>query len=113
MKKLFILFCAAATAAFTVDAQINLNNGLVADYPFDGTFDDTSGNGHDGTPYNGVSFTADQWGNANYAAYFDGADDYILVPPSLQLTPDTAFSLSFLFKTDDTATCQVFVSKGN
>jgi hypothetical protein len=111
MKKLFTLCCAAMIVAVTVDAQVNLSYGLVADYPFDGTFNDTSGNGHDGTPYGGTSFTTDQWGNANYAAYFDGFDDYVAVAPSTQLTPDSGLTLSFLFKTDDSITGQVFVSK--
>jgi hypothetical protein len=111
MKKIYYLFTLCVLFSAGAGAQINLNTGLVAYHPFDSSFNDFSGNGNHGVEYGGVSFTTDQWGNADHAAYFDGFDDYVLVPPSTQLTPDTSFTLSFLFNTDDAINGQVLVSK--
>ena len=60
--------------------------GLVAYYPFNGNANDESGNGHDGTPNNGVDFsTEDRFGNTDKAIFVDGEDDYIGVPNSEEL----------------------------
>ena len=55
---------------------INLNEGLVAYYPFNGNADDESGNGNDGT-VNGATLTTDRNGNTGSAYDFDGNDDFI------------------------------------
>jgi hypothetical protein len=102
MRKLYILLAATVLSSTLSVAQVNLSSGLVAYYPFNGNFLDASGNGHHGQQYGGVSFAADQWGNPNSAASFDGLDDYILIAPSAQLTPDSAFSVAFRFRTEDT-----------
>jgi len=91
-------------------AQVSLNSGLMAYYPFNGTFNDASGNGHHGTAMNGVSFGTDQWGNANNAAYFDGVDDWISVAPSAAVTPGHKYSWAFRFKTTSSA-LQLLFSK--
>lgn len=49
-------------------------NGLVAWYPFNGSANDESGNGNNGT-VNGANLTTDRDGNANSAYDFDGVDD--------------------------------------
>ena len=41
---------------------------LIAHYTFDGTFDDVSGNGNNGTPYGGATLTEDRFGNPDSAA---------------------------------------------
>ena len=46
-----------------VFAQINLDSGLVAHYPFNGNANDESGNGNDGT-VNGATLTTDRLGNS-------------------------------------------------
>ncbi len=56
----------------------NLQQGLVAYYPFNGNANDESGNGNNGT-VNGATLTADRFGNANGAYSFDGVDDWISV----------------------------------
>ena len=56
----------------------DLNQGLVAHYPFDGNADDASGNGHNGSP-SGAILTSDRMGNPNSAYRFDG-QSYIRVP---------------------------------
>lgn len=67
-------------------SQVNLNLGLVASYPFNGNANDASGNNHHGTLVNGITLTADRFGNANSAYHFDGIDDYI------KIADDGAFS---------------------
>ncbi len=54
----------------------NLNNGLVAYYPFDGNANDKSGNGNHGVEHNGVTYVA---GISGQAAMFDGEDDFISI----------------------------------
>ena len=54
----------------------DLNDGLVAYYPFNGNANDESGNGRDGIVF-GATLTEDQAGQANSAYEFDGIDDYI------------------------------------
>ena len=66
MKKtftLFILLSALFSGWSGVIAQINLDSGLVAYYPFNGNANDESGNGNNGT-VNGATLTADRFGNA-------------------------------------------------
>ena len=50
--------------------------GLVADYPFNGNADDESGNEHHGT-VNGPTLATDRFENPNSAYSFDATDDYI------------------------------------
>ena len=58
-------------------AQVNLEQGLVAYYPFtNGSVDDFSNNGNNATN-NGATTTFDRFGNYNSAYNFDGSDDYI------------------------------------
>ncbi|TGO02515.1 hypothetical protein PN36_23840 [Candidatus Thiomargarita nelsonii] len=61
-------------------AMADLNDGLVAYYPFDGNANDESGNGNDGTVHE-ATLTTDRVGNANSAYSFDGFNDYISANP--------------------------------
>lgn len=56
--------------------KINLAQGLVAYYPFNGNANDESGNGNDGKVY-GATLTTDRKGNANKAYSFNGIGNYI------------------------------------
>lgn len=103
---LFLLPAMAATA------QVNFSSGLVAYYPFNGTFNDASGNGNNGTAMNGAAFGTDQWGNANNAASFDGVDDYVAIPASAGITPSHNLSIAFRFKTSSSA-LQILLSKSD
>lgn len=58
---------------------LNLNEGLVAYYPFSGNADDESGNRHHGTVY-GAVLTEDIFGEPNSAYSFNGTSDYISIP---------------------------------
>jgi len=77
MKKtftLFILLSALFSGWSGVIAQINLDSGLVAHYPFNGNANDESGNANHGT-VNGATHTTDRFGNANKAYCFDGVSN--------------------------------------
>jgi gliding motility-associated-like protein len=54
----------------------NLQQGLVAFYPFCGNANDKSGNAHNGTVH-GAILTTDRFGNANSAYNYNGTSDYI------------------------------------
>ncbi|MEN8220515.1 MAG: LamG domain-containing protein, partial [Pseudomonadota bacterium] len=57
-------------------AMADLNDGLVAYYPFDGNAKDASGNGNHGTVH-GATLTKDRFGNTVNAYTFDGINDNI------------------------------------
>lgn len=63
-------------------AQINLQSGLIACYPFSGNSTDATGNGNNGTSINGPVLVNDRFGKPNSAYKFDGVDDYISVSPN-------------------------------
>ena len=72
-------------------ALADLNNGLVAYYPFDGNANDESGNGNDGT-VNGATLTEDRFGNAESAYNFDGNNANIQSLISINLAQGMSYS---------------------
>jgi hypothetical protein len=62
--------------AFGAKTQVNLQNGLVAYYPFNGNANDESGNGNNGN-VNGATLTTDRFGNVGKAYSFDGSSNSI------------------------------------
>ncbi len=73
-------------------SQVNLNNGLVAYYPFNGNANDASGNGNNPI-FNNATLTTDYFGNSNSAYHFNGIDNYIEIPNSTSLNFGTTMSL--------------------
>lgn len=73
LLSLLLTAIVAITAPRLTQTQDNLDEGLVAYYPFSGNANDESGNGHHGTVH-GASLTADRFENAESAYYFDGND---------------------------------------
>ena len=63
--------CCSQNICSKSQLPINLQQGLVAFYPFCGNANDESGNGNNGT-VNGASLTTDRFGNANSAYFFNG-----------------------------------------
>ena len=85
MKKIIPLYIVLAICFITLpQALADLNDGLVAYYPFNGNANDESGNGNDGTVI-GATLTADRSGNPDSAYSFNGVNDYINVPHSSSL----------------------------
>ncbi len=77
---LFLLFFISAS----VFAQVNLNQGLVAYYPFSGNANDMSTNGNNPS-LNTAVLTADRLGNPNSAYRFNGTNSQIVIPNSNSL----------------------------
>lgn len=93
-KYLFLLlFCFAAENI--VNAQINLNQGLIAYYPFNGNANDISGNAINGN-VSSASSTTDSKGINNAAYDFNGTNSYISLPYNslYDFAPTDSFSIS-------------------
>lgn len=76
----------------------NLNDGLIAYYPFNGNADDESGSGYHGTVA-GATLTEDRLGNTSSAYLFDGTA-YIETPLELILDATDDFTVSFWIRCD-------------
>lgn len=70
----------------TCATYADINDGLIAYYPFNGNANDESGNGNHGNT-DGVTLTSDRYGNADRAYEFDGIDDFIEIPHNKMLNP--------------------------
>ena len=85
------------SAALSGNVWADLNDGLVAYYPFDGNAEDESGNGNDGT-VNGATLIDDRFGNQKSAYNFDGVNDSISVDDGSQFNFSNHLSLSLWVK---------------
>ena len=86
MKRLvFLMIALALVCASPHHCLADLNDGLVAHYPFDGDAKDATGNGWDGTPQ-GATLTTDRFDEAASAYLFDGNDDYIHLNATLPVS---------------------------
>ena len=97
MHRNLILLLLFTASLCSVNAQVNLTQGLVAYYPFHGNANDLSGNGNHGTPMNGAQLSTDRAGLPNGAFQFDGVNDYISIPNSPSLNPANAISIAMYF----------------
>ena len=79
--------------------SLDLTDGLMAWYPFNGNADDVSENGNHGTMH-GTIPAKDRNGNDGGALYFDGKS-YIIVPHSDSLNPKNQMTLSMWIKYDE------------
>ncbi|MFN3445113.1 MAG: LamG domain-containing protein, partial [Bacteroidia bacterium] len=106
MKKLFTLLTLLTFYQLLTIAQVNLSNGLVARYPFNGNPGDSSGLGNHGVLGAGSSapvLTADRLGNLNSAYYFDGTTDIINVAPHISLRPTNTVSIAAWIRSENKA----------
>jgi hypothetical protein len=72
MRKIFYSLAVSSVLATTIFGDVNLSNGLVAHYEFEGNANDSSGNENHGTEHGGVSYVD---GVIGQAGNFDGIDD--------------------------------------
>jgi hypothetical protein len=86
LKKLILIvfFFAASLLSFS---QVNLNQGLMAYYPFNGSTNDVSGNNNNPS-FNNATLTSDRFGNPSSAYHFNGTNNYMQIPnaPTLNFT---------------------------
>lgn len=75
-------------------AQINLEKGLQAYYPFNGNANDESGNKNHPV-FNNATITTDRLGNKNSAYHFNGVYQYMRIPnhPSINFQDKITLSL--------------------
>ena len=75
-------------------AQVNLEKGLQAYYPFNGNANDASGNNNHPV-FNNATITSDRFGKANSAYHFNGVYQYIRIPnkPSLNFKNEISLSV--------------------
>lgn len=92
IKNIFFSFLFSVAANSTV-AQVNLTQGLVAYYPFNGNANDVSGNGNNPV-FNNATLTTDRNGIANSAYHFNGIDNYMKVANAPSLNMGNTLSIS-------------------
>jgi hypothetical protein len=97
MKK--ILFFVIMVVAITVEAQVNIANGLLAYYPYNGNANDASGNGYNGTVGTGVTLSTDRFGIQNRA--YDFQNDVIVVS-NIPYDLDSNYTITAWFNTSVT-----------
>jgi len=92
MKKI-LGFTAVFILVFLVvsSAHADLNNGLIAYYPFSGDANDASGNGFNGTIVGSI-LSSDQFDNPNNTYQFNGTSDYIDTIPAHLIPSSISFS---------------------
>ena len=89
----------------------DLNNGLVAWYPFDGNASDMSGNDKHGTVH-GATLAIDRHGQINKAYSFDGVNDKIVISGAEESTPGE-ITVTAWVKIQSTSGEQMIVRKGD
>ncbi|MEM1216063.1 MAG: LamG-like jellyroll fold domain-containing protein [Bacteroidota bacterium] len=100
MRSILISAFLFLSVNFQALAQVNLTDGLVAFYPFDGNANDESGNGLTATIIDSPVLIAGCDNTPGSAFYFDGVDDYIEVAStmSLNLSSSAEFAVSVWIK---------------
>jgi len=88
--------------SFSTLSNVNLGEGLVAYYPFNGNANDESGNEHHAV-VNGATLTTDRFGNTQCAYYFNSSSTLkIINRPDMNLKKADCFSMVWWFRTNVT-----------
>ena len=96
--------------AVSVSAQVNIANGLLAYYPYNGNANDESGNVYNGTVGAGVTLSTDRFGVQNKAYDFqNGAITGTFVPYDL----DSNYTITAWFNTSATNHNRLFLWSDN
>ena len=88
-----ILFLTVFSFFHFSQAQLTLQDSLVAHYPLDGNALDASGNANHGT-VQGAVLVADRYGIPNAAMEFDGLNDYVDLVANQKFKPQLPVSIS-------------------
>lgn len=86
-----ILTLLAAILSLFTSKPVNIDDGLIAYYPFSGNSNDVINNNN--PVVNTTTLTADRFGTPGNACHFNGFDSYIQIPNSPTLNSGTQFSL--------------------
>jgi len=86
------------TTSFTTQGP---DSDLVGYWPMDGDWTDYSGNGHNGTAYNGAAFSSDHIVGSQ-AGSFKGTGDYVSIGNLYGSFPNNAFAIESWVKVTDT-----------
>lgn len=79
--------------------EVDLQDGLIAYYPFTGNLQDLSGNGHNGISHS-TSLAIDRFGNSNQALYLTGSmTSYMEIPHHNDLNLKGDFTVCFWINT--------------
>jgi|GEM_PF-1391411 len=90
--RLVLLSLLLFSTVLSSTAQVNLTQGLMAWYPFNGNAVDSSGNGNNAS-FNNAVLTADRFGVANHAYAFNGVNTYMQIPNSTSLNMGNTMSI--------------------
>lgn len=98
MRLVFIfLFYCTPLSSFS---QINLSEGLIAYYPFDGNAKDASGNNNN-PRFNNAVLTSDRFGNSKSAYKFNGRNSFMQIPNSVSLNFKKSITIAaWIYATD-------------
>jgi hypothetical protein len=117
MNRKLVWLAAAALAVAPVASFAALQNGLVANLPFDGNYSDVSGNGINGSPVGSPSFAPGLIGQAvavsnSGAQPPTGTFNYVTLgtPAALNFGASTSFSVSLWGKFSDWSGDPSFIS---
>jgi len=89
----FMFFISSFIFCYSLAYALNLDQGLVAHYPFDGDANDATANNYHGTVSGDIEFVKN---SSHFGAYFDGIDDVIIVYNVDNLFPGTSdFTISY------------------
>ena len=79
-RKVLYLVAMISAAVAAAESTAVPSEGLVAFYPFSGSFENSAGTVINPTENQGATFAADRFGNENSSAYFDGNETYLEIP---------------------------------
>ena len=98
-----------AFAAGESTPEIDLGQGLVAFYPFNGNANDESGNNHHGTAHY-LTFTTNRLGSPKSAASFNGKYSYMEIPDDedFDFGKTTSFTIAFWCRLNTNPTSGTF-----
>jgi hypothetical protein len=112
MKKIYIILGLVIVTLNNLNAQVNLNLGLIAKHNFtDESLLDSGPNAIDLINNNGASPTDDRFGNPNSAYSFDGVDDYLSASNDPVLTLGFGATISLWVKLNDVSVNQKLIGK--
>ena len=97
----------AISATPRADSNIDLSNGLIAHYEFEGNVNDSSGNGNDGEVFGDISYID---GVIGQAIHFDNSNVYIAIKSNFTLDD---FSIAFYGKIDAQSSAKINLLQAN